>query len=314
MKIFLPGGAGLVGLNLIHLLITDHPEWEIIVVDKKKESIEIAKNLFLSSNIIFICEDLNNTKTTKWPLLIHDCDACVMLQAEIGNKNNKEFWINNVQSTEIVLNELKKNNIKRLVHISSSVVNSVSNDLYTITKRKQEELVIREWNNPVILSPTLMFGWFDRKHLGWLAKFMQRFFIFPIPGSGKFIRQPLYVRDFCQVIISCLLDLKLVGKYDITGLEKISYISLMKLLRKTINAKTLMILIPIPIFGFLLQLWAFITFKPVFTKSQLKALTAGDEFHNINWPKIFKVKNTKLKKAFEITFKDKDFSNIKIPF
>ena len=33
-----------------------------------------------------------------------------MLQAEIGNKNNKEFWINNVQSTESVLNELKKKN------------------------------------------------------------------------------------------------------------------------------------------------------------------------------------------------------------
>ena len=28
-------GAGLVGLNLIHLLITDHPEWEIFVVDKR---------------------------------------------------------------------------------------------------------------------------------------------------------------------------------------------------------------------------------------------------------------------------------------
>ena len=36
MKLFLPGGAGLVGLNLIHLLINDHPEWKIIVVDKKK--------------------------------------------------------------------------------------------------------------------------------------------------------------------------------------------------------------------------------------------------------------------------------------
>ena len=46
----------------------------------------------------------------------------------------------------------------------------------------------------------------------------------------------------------------------------------MKLLRKTINAKTLMILIPIPIFGFLLQLWAFITFKPVFTKKH-KSIT-----------------------------------------
>ena len=69
-----------------------------------------------------------------------------------------------------------------------------------------------------------------------------------------------------------------------------------------------------PIFGFLLQIWALITFKPAFTKSQLKALTAGDQFSILEWPKIFKVEHTPIKKAFEITFKDKKFSNIDIPF
>ena len=38
MKIFIPGGAGLVGLNLIYLLTQKHPEWEILVVDKNKTS------------------------------------------------------------------------------------------------------------------------------------------------------------------------------------------------------------------------------------------------------------------------------------
>ena len=314
MKLFLPGGAGLVGLNLIHQIQNKHPDWELIVVDKKEKSIEIARNLFSNDRISFICEDLNITKDAKWPSLINNCDACVMLQAEIGNTDENQFWYNNVESTLTIIKELKKNNVKRLVHISSSVVNSVSNDQYTLTKRKQEEIVKTEWIDPIILCPTLMFGWFDRKHLGWLAKFMKKFLVFPIPGNGRFIRQPLYVGDFCKVIISCLLDYKLVGVYEISGLEKISYITLMKLLRKTVNAKTFMINLPIPIFGFLLQIWAVFTFKPAFTKSQLKALTAGDQFEILDWPKIFKVDHTPVKKAFEITFKDKKFSSVDIPF
>ena len=31
-----------------------------------------------------------------------------------------------------------------------------------------------------------MFGWFDRKHLGWLARFMTRAPVFPVPGHGRY--------------------------------------------------------------------------------------------------------------------------------
>ena len=65
MKIFLPGGAGLVGLNLIHQIKNNYPNWELIVVDKKSKSIDIAKKLFTDSNISFICEDLNNINKLK---------------------------------------------------------------------------------------------------------------------------------------------------------------------------------------------------------------------------------------------------------
>ena len=39
MKVFLPGGAGLVGLNLIQKILEAHSDWEILVVDKKLEAI-----------------------------------------------------------------------------------------------------------------------------------------------------------------------------------------------------------------------------------------------------------------------------------
>jgi uncharacterized protein YbjT (DUF2867 family) len=85
----------------------------------------------------------------------------------------------------------------------SSVVKSVADDFYTRSKIIQEEIVLESGIACPILRPTLMFGWFDRKHLGWLSRFMQKTPFFPIPGNGRFMRQPLFVGDFCDIIISC---------------------------------------------------------------------------------------------------------------
>ena len=312
MKVFLPGGAGLVGINLIALIKSKNPEWELVVVDKKLDSIEIAKNLFPDVN--FICEDLSITVNQKWVKEIKNCDLCVMLQAEIGTKNNNLFEVNNITTTSEILKVLKKYKIKRLIHISSSVVNSKTKDLYTKTKRRQEEIVLKEFPYSVVLRPTLMFGWFDRKHLGWLANFMTKLPIFPIPGEGNFIRQPLFVLDFCEIIKSCIDNNSVKGTYNITGLEKIKYIDLMRTLRKVKSAWTLFIFLPIPIFNFLLKFWAFITHKPPFTSSQLVALTAGDEFEVIDWPRIFNIKPTKLRDALMITHNHPKYSKIKMPF
>ena len=312
MKIFLPGGAGLVGINLITLIKLKNPEWELVVVDKKLDSIEIAKNLFPDVN--FLCEDLSITVNQKWVDEIKDCDLCVMLQAEIGTINNNLFETNNITTTYQILKVLKKYKIKRLILISSSVVNSETNDLYTITKRRQEEIVLKEFPYSIVLRPTLMFGWFDRKHLGWLANLMIKVPLFPIPGKGNFIRQPLFVLDFCEIIKSCIDNNSIKGTYNITGLEKIKYLDLMRILRKVKSAWTVFIFLPIPTFNFLLKFWAFLTNKPVFTSSQLEALTAGDEFEVIDWPRIFNIKPTKLHDALMITHKHPKYSKIKMPF
>lgn len=312
MKIFIPGGTGLVGLNLIARLQQHHPNWGLIVVDKKMEAVAIARDLFPA--VTFIHEDLCEYEGQHWPAAIQGCSACVMLQAEIGNTDNSQFERNNVTSTVVVLDAIRKANIARLVHVSSSVVNSVATDLYTTTKLRQEELVLESRPDAIVLRPTLMFGWFDRKHLGWLARFMQKLPVFPIPGSGRFIRQPLYVGDFCALIERCLEKPDLKGSYDITGLEKVSYISLMRQLRKSVNARTWMIHLPIPVFGFLLQCWALISRHPAFTRSQLKALTAGDEFEVIDWPKIFSVNPTPLADALRVTYQDPRYSKLEMPF
>ena len=40
-----------------------------------------------------------------------------------------------------------------------------------------------------------MFGWFDRKHLGWLSRFMSKVPIFPIPGKMETISDSPYMQE-----------------------------------------------------------------------------------------------------------------------
>ena len=129
---------------------------------------------------------------------------------------------------------------------------------------------------------------------------MKKFPIFPIPGRGDFIRQPLYVGDFIKIIESCILNFEINGVFDITGLQQITYLKLMKLIKNNINNKPLFIFIPIKIFSFLLKIWSLISKNPAFTDTQLKALTAGDKFEVINWPKIFSVTPTNIKEAIKL--------------
>ena len=52
-----------------------------------------------------------------------------MLQAQIGGLNEEEFASNNEKATQNILNAFKQYDVQRLVHISSSVVNSVAEEI-----------------------------------------------------------------------------------------------------------------------------------------------------------------------------------------
>jgi len=165
-----------------------------------------------------------------------------------------------------------------------------------------------------ILRPTLMFGWFDRKHLGWLSRFMKKVPIFPIPGDGKYMRQPLYSGDFCDIIISCIENNISEGVFNISGHEKIDYIDMIREIKNAIRAKTLILKIPYDLFYILLWIWSLFDRDPPFTLQQLKALTASDEFEVIDWPGIFNVPYTPFSKAINVTFNDPEYSKVILDF
>lgn len=308
-RIILPGGAGLVGQNLIAGL-RNKGYRNIVVLDKHKENIAVLKRL--QPDITVEYADLSRPGV--WQEHFKDADVVVMLQAQIGGLFYQEFVDNNVSSTSLILDLVRLHSISYLVHISSSVVESAADDFYTRSKIEQEKIVLESGIQCPILRPTLMFGWFDRKHLGWLARLMQKIPIFPIPGNGKFMRQPLYVGDFCGVIISCIENRIPSGIFNISGQEKIDYIDMIGLIKKATGAKAMILKIPYALFYCLLWVWALFDKNPPFTTQQLKALVAKDEFEVTNWPENFGVPYTPFVKAIEETFNHPVYSKVVLEF
>ena len=304
-KIVLTGAAGLVGQNLVVELKAQGYS-KLVVIDKHPYNLDVLRGLHPDVEVHLA--DL--AEPGEWTRSFAGAACVVQLHAQITGKFPELFVRNNIDASKRVLAACAEHKIPYLVHISSSVVNSVAKDDYTETKKAQEKLVVQSGLRHCVLRPTLMFGWFDPKHLGWLSRFMARTPVFPIPGDGRYMRQPLYERDFCRCIVVCM-ERQPDGKvYDLVGDTRIDYVDIIRTIKRVKRLHTLIVHIPYGLFHGLLRLYAVFSRKPPFTADQLKALTAGDEFHGVDTFAEFGVRQTPFEDAVRESYCDPRYSRI----
>ncbi len=307
-RVFITGAAGLVGQNLIAHLRSGGA-WEIVGLDKHAYNLAILQNLHPEVELI----EADCSEPGLWQQTLRECDELIMLHAQISGLHREQFVRNNVRATRRVLEAAAGGRVQHLIHVSSSVINSAAEDFYVETKKQQEALVLQSPIPHLILRPTLMFGWFDRKHLGWLTRFMRRWPIFPVPGDGRYARQPLYAGDFAAIVAACMLS-GATGEYNISGLEKVDYIDLLRSIQRIVGARARIVRIPYWMFWLLLRLYGLFDRNPPFTTSQLRALVIPEIFEVIDWPSLFKVTPTPLPEALRRTFTDPRYADVVLRF
>lgn len=309
MKIVLPGGAGLVGQNLVAQL-KRQGYTNLVVLDKHVTNLGILRKMHPD----IVAELVDLADRGDWEKHLAGAEVVVMLQAQIGGTDYTEFERNNITSTKNVIEAMRAHQVPYYVQISSSVVESVADDWYTNTKKAQEEIALASGFPLVVLRPTLMFGWFDRKHLGWLARFMGKSPVFPVPGDGQYLRQPLYVGDFCEIIAACIDRPRPGDAFNISGQQKVMYIDMIRQVKEACGARAAIVRIPYGLFWALLKVYAVFDRNPPFTTSQLEALVIPETFEVIDWPAIFGVRATPLAEALHETFRDPLYSNQVLEF
>lgn len=307
-RIVITGAAGLVGQNLVARMV-EQPGLDLVAIDKHPANTAILRRLHPGITVI----EADLSEPGPWQQSFAGADAVVLNQAQIGGLDRAEYIANNVTATERVLEAMAQARVPYMVGISSSVVNSRAQDLYVETKTMQEKLYLESGIPCAILRPTLMFGWFDRKHLGWLRRFMDRTPVFPIPGDGNFLRQPLYAGDFCAVIASCLAQ-RAQGTHDVSGLNTITYGALIRMIHDIVQPRARIVSIPYRAFWALLWLYAKFDSNPPFTVKQLEALVIPETFPVTDWPERFGVAPTPLEDALRRTFTDPRYRDVVLEF
>ena len=304
-RIVLTGAAGLVGQNLlVELEAQGHTD--LVAIDKHRANLDVLRALH--PRVTAVEADL--AEPGEWAAHFAGAAVVVQLHAHITGTSAEPFVRNNVVATRHVLEAARRHAVQYLVHVSSSVVNAAADDDYTRTKREQERLVAASGIRHCILRPTLMFGWFDPKHLGWLARFMERTPVFPIPGAGRYMRQPLYERDFCRCVAGAMSMQPDGAVYDVVGDTRIDYVDIIRTIRRVKGLKTPIVHLPYALFRFLLRAWAVFDRSPPFTADQLDALTAGDEFSGVDTEAVFGVRQTPFEDAVRETFCDPRYAAV----
>ncbi len=298
MKIIVTGGAGLVGQNLIPMLLK---KGHTVVAIDRNPNLKLLQRL----NPRVHCISADVSTHGEWEDAFKGAGIVCQLHAQIASPTPGPFIQSNVEGVKNVLAVCMKYRVKKLIHISSSVVISVAKDEYTKTKRKGEELVRKSGVPYTILRPPLMYGCFDSKHLGWITRLMGKIPIVPIPGSGKYVRQPLYVNDLCKIIVALTTRKPENKSWTIIGHERITYIDLLRKIAKARGWWRLFVPVPLPLFGLMLRVYGLLTGKPMFTPDQMQALVAGDEFPVSDWSEHFGVPYTPFDQAIWETWHSK---------
>jgi nucleoside-diphosphate-sugar epimerase len=307
VRIVVTGAAGLVGQNLIPRLEA-RGHTDIVAIDKHRANSAILRRLHPDLAVV----EADLAKDDGWQALLADAEVVICAHAQIGGLDEAAFTANNVIATQRLIAAIRPDTY--VVHLSSSVVESAADDWYVRSKNAQEKLIVDSGLPAVVLRPTLMFGWFDRKHLGWLARFMRKVPVFPIPGSGRYLRQPLYVGDLCDIILACIAQRPTGQVYNISGQQRIDYIDLIRALREACGARAAIVRVPYPLFWLMLHAYGIFDRDPPFTTRQLEALVTPDVFEIIDWPAIFGVRATPLQEALTETFRHPPYSQIVLEF
>ena len=257
MKALVTGGLGFIGSNFILELLEENKEIQITNVDAKfhGSNFQNLVNIENNQNYQFIEGNINEVKLME--KLIGKNDVIINFAAESfvdrSISNTIPFLESNVNGVFTILELIKKNR-KRFVHISTDEVygslkkgSAVEgtrfnpSSPYSATKAAAELLInsyaktydsdcliTRCTNNygprqfaEKLIPKTIMLAYYEKE--------------IPIYGTGKNIRDWLYVEDHCLAIEKILYHGKKGESYNISGNNEIDNITIVKEILELMN-------------------------------------------------------------------------------
>ncbi len=250
MKFLITGGLGFIGSNFIIKLLNTFPDCSIQNIDaafygSNQKNLDQIKNY---KNYNFTNGDITNFQLMD--KLISESDIIINFAAESfvdrSISNAKPFIDSNINGVFTILEILKKQK-KKLIQISTdevfgSLENSSADEMFRFnpsspyaSSKACAELLINSYNITYDLDCTITrctnnYGpqQFPEKLIPKTILLAQKNEKIPIYGSGKNIRDWIYVDDHCDAILKVIKNGKKGQSYNISANNEIDNITIVK--------------------------------------------------------------------------------------
>ena len=257
MKLLVTGGLGFIGSNFIVKLLKNFQDIHITNVDaelmgsNQKNLSEINQ----SPNYNFVKGNITNKNLME--KLINDADCIVNFAAESfvdrSILDSNQFLVSNIRGTYTIL-EILRNHQKRMIQISTDEVygslkiGSATEDSkfnpsnpYAATKASAELLVnsyVATYGLDCIITRcTNNFGprQFYEKLIPKTIILAEQNKKIPIYGTGKNIRDWIYVDDHCDAVYKVLTEGKTGNSYNISSNNEFDNLTIVKKILELMN-------------------------------------------------------------------------------
>lgn len=262
MKLFVTGGAGFIGSNFIHYMLSKHNDVDILNFDSLTYAgnLENLKPVEKDDRYTFVRGDITSASDVEKVLSSAKYDAIVNFAAESHVDRSIHFGANvfittNITGTQILLDACRKYNVPRFLQVSTDeVYGSLGNDgkftentplqpnnPYAATKAGADFMVRAAHNsyglNTVITRCSNNFGpyQFPEKLIPLMIANAMEGKELPVYGDGMHVRDWIFVVDHCSGIDAVLRKAKPGSIYNIGSNHDVPNIEIVKLIIKLLG-------------------------------------------------------------------------------
>lgn len=263
-KVLITGGAGFIGSNFIHYILSKYNDYQVINLDKLTyaANLENLKDIEDNKNYRFIHGDIAYQEFIFKLFENEKFDIVINFAAEshVDNSilNPQIFTITNILGTQVLLDACRKYNIKRFHQVSTDEVYGElplddknilftektplnPSSPYSASKASADMLVksyYRTYSLPITISRCSN-NYGPYQHLEKLIPLMISKAInndnLPVYGNGLNVRDWLHVYDHCTAIDLIIHQGKIGEIYNIGGNNEKSNIDVVKIILKELG-------------------------------------------------------------------------------
>ncbi len=228
--------------------------------------------------------------------LIKKADVCINLIGILFEKGSNNFKNIHEKFPNMISNLCRKHKINKLIHLSALGIENAKDSKYATSKLNGEILVRKNFNNTIILKPSIVYS-VDDNFTTTLMGLLNLIPVFPLYYGGKTKFMPLHCSDICNLIIDMIENETNEITIECIGPEELTFKQMVEKLLKLIEKKRLFLPLPITIANIMATFFQLLP-KPLLTKDQLKLL-----FYD-NIPSGKYKTNFDIDKNFELKFEN----------